>query len=77
MCLQGELLQGRLQVSNHRPQDEATVTVSGERGGREGERRIAVLGVTRRNRAIHNDRVAVRLIQHSERPTTDGMSYTY
>ena len=61
-------MQGRLQVSSRHPRDEAVVTVSGERGGGGEERKVTVLGVVDRNRAIHNDRVAVRLLRHSERP---------
>ena len=65
MYPQGELLQGRLRVSDYHPRDEATVTVSEERRGRQG-RKVTVLGAANRNRAIHNDRVAVRLLQNSE-----------
>ena len=81
-------MQGRLNVSSHKPRDEAEVIVGtlergggggseGERrgrgggGGREGERRVAVLGPMSRNRAIHNDRVAIRLLPPSQRHT-DG-----
>ena len=57
-------------MSSHHPRDEATVTVmSGVRGGRGeegGEMKVTILGGAARNRAIHNDRVAVRLIPHSE-----------
>ena len=58
-------------MSSHRSRDEAVVSVSSGEGGGE-ERRITVLGVKDRNRAIHNDRVAVRLVPCSER-TTDGV----
>ena len=69
--MQGELLQGRLQVSSYHPRDEATVVVSGGAGQGE-ELRVPILGTADRGRAIHNDRVAVRLLHHSQRPDADG-----
>ena len=73
LSIKGTLLQGRLHVSRHRPRDKAEVMVVW--GGREGEgegeeRRVIVPGAVCRNRAIHNDRVAVRLVPSSE--MTDG-----
>ena len=62
---QGKLLQGRLQVSSRQPREEAEVVISGERGGGE-EGRVLVRGVSNRNRAIHNDRVALRLLPPSQ-----------
>ena len=62
---QGKLLQGRLQVSSRQPREEAEVVVSGERGGGE-EGRVLVRGVSNRNRAIHNDRVALHLLPPSQ-----------
>ena len=66
MCVctqQGVLLQGRLRVSSFHPRGEATVRVRGE--GRE-ERTVMVVGMKDRNRAIHYDKVAIRLIPSQE-----------
>ena len=63
--LQGKLLQGRLHVSRHHPRDEAEVLISTDERGSE-ERRVTILGTMCRNRAIHNDQVAIRLIPSSQ-----------
>ena len=60
--LQGKFLQGRLHVSRHHPCDDAEVLISTD----SEERRVTILGTMCRNRAIHNDKVAIRLIPSSQ-----------
>ena len=62
-------------MRSRHPRDEAEVVLSGEtgRGGGGEERgRVAILGTMARNRAIHNDRVAVVLLPKSEAPAKGG-----
>lgn len=60
----GEIIKGIIRVNKFRYKDEAFVTPINHRSGWEGD--ILIQGLNSRNRAIHDDLVAVRLLPESE-----------
>ena len=62
-------------MSSFRPRDEATVRVRGEGGE---ERTVMIVGMKDRNRAIHYDKVTIRILPlqevHSNATPTGGVA---